>query len=520
MSRKNYGCGELLWLRRNILELVTAAYALVVLWGGLVPFDLSLSVKPFIGQSWFGLPVQPSHWTDIASNVALFFPLGGLIRATLWKRGWWPSLSLIVSMLACTAMTYGIEVSQLLSIKRVASAADFGANLLGGLAGVVLVSVMRSAGFVFKDMLWSVSRRWRESVVERPSAVLAQFCAVLLFLFAVSPFDVTFAPNLVYRSVSESHLVPFANDARLSPTITNIRGDVDGRSETRRSTDRWQRNIDHVATVGGYGLLAMLICHYLRNHCHVVGRRRALWTLQSCLMLALFSSGAQLFVLSRSFDTTDILMALVGASLGILFADRSAIMWAQVQCRSQDLAFGRERLLKVSCLALLVVVVAREVAPFDFAFDEAHVRAQLGEVELLPFRSYQTARLPLAVEDILAKLFRLTLLTAIWTTWRNRGEFASNMGSIKRAIFGMGAMIAVLELLQIFIPGRTPATTDILLAVVGAASGVGLLRMAVAWRDSIRTRAVSTMDQPIFNVTFDNDAAAPKEHVPTSKDLA
>ncbi len=507
-------CRELLWLRRNILELLTAVYALVVLWGGLVPFDLSLQAPPFGGQWWFGLPVESSHWADIASNVALFLPLGALVRATLWKRGWRPILSLIVSMLACSVLTYGIEVTQLLSIKRISSAADFGANLMGGLAGVVLVTIVRSAGFVFRDAVWSVSRRWRESVIERPSAVMAQFCVVFLFLAAASPFDLTFAPNLVYRSVTESHLIPFSNDARLSSAITNTHGDVDGRSESRRSTDRWQRNIDHVVTVGGYGLLAMLICHYLKNHCKVVGRRRTLWTFQACLLLTMFSSGAQLFVLSRSFDTTDILMALVGAGIGIMIADRCALTWAQVAQRASAETSGREILLKTACIGLLVVVIARELVPFQFATAPSQIRSQLGEVELLPFRSYQKARLPLAVEDMLAKFMRFALLGAALTAWRCRGVFGKSMGNMRRAVVGIGLLVASLEVLQVFLPGRTPAMTDILLAVVGVWSGVALLRVGVAARDMVRTYAVGRMDQPIFNVTFDDSDAAPQEHVP------
>lgn len=505
------------WLRRNFLEVLTAGYALVVLWGGLVPFDFSLQGTAFVGQWWFGLPVQPPHWTDIAANVALFLPLGALVRATLWKRGWWPPLSLIVGVLFCSVMTYGIEVTQLLSEKRISSAADFGANLLGALAGVVLVTLIRSAGFVFRDMLWSVGRRFRESLVERPSAVLAQLCAACLFLAAVSPFDLTFAPDLVYRSVSESHLVPFTSDARLSSTITSTQTDVDGRSESRRRNDRWQRSLDHASTAAGFGLLAILICHYLKNHCKVVGRQRAVWCLQACGLLALFSSGAQLFVLSRSLDTTDILMALVGASFGIMVADRCAMMWARAFDEGESA--DRVTLLRVGCAVMLVVIVARELAPFHFATDTAHVRAQLGDVELLPFKSYQTARLPIAVEDILAKLGRLALFGAALTAWRSGGRFTRDMGSIKRAAIGVGVMVAALEAIQVFLPARTPAMTDVLLAVVGASAVVALLRMAVVVSAMAREYAYSTLDQPIFNVTFDEDAPAPKERVPSSEEF-
>ncbi len=362
-------------------------------------------------------------------------------------------------------------------------------------------------------MLWSAGRRIRESIVERPSAVLAQLCAAFLFLSAASPFDLTFAPNLVYRSVCESHLVPFTNDARLSSTITSTQTDVDGRTESRRRNDRWQRSLDHASTAAGYGLLAILICYYLKNHCKVVGQQRTAWCLQACGLLALFSSGAQLFVLSRSLDTTDILMALVGASLGIMVADRCAMLW--VRAFDEGQSADRMTLLRVGCAVMLVMVVARELAPFHFATDTAHVRAQLGDVELLPFKSYQTARLPIAVEDILAKLGRLAFFGAALAAWRSGGRFTRDMGSIKRAAIGIGALVAALEVIQIFLPARTPAMTDVLLAVVGASAGVALLRMAVVVSVMAREFAYSTFDQPIFNVTFDEDEAAPKERVPS-----
>ncbi|GJM25287.1 MAG: hypothetical protein DHS20C16_17020 [Phycisphaerae bacterium] len=493
---------------------MTAAYALVVLWGGLVPFDFSFHAHSFNGRWWFGLPVQQPHWADLASNVALFLPLGALVRATLWKRGWWPSVSLIVSIAICAAMTYGIEVTQLVSEKRISSAADFGANLLGALAGVVLMTFARSAGFVFRDAFWSVGRRWRESLIERPSAVMAQMCAVLLFLAAASPFDLTFSPNLIYRSVTESHLIPFANDARLSTTITNTHDNTDRRTEFRRRNDRWQRTFDYASTAAGFGLLAILICYYLKNHCKVVGRRRAFWCMQACGMLAVFSSGAQLFVLSRSLDTTDILMALVGASLGIMVADRCAMMWAWA--RQNGESGDRVALLRTACVGLFVLVVARELAPFHFSMEASHIKGQLGDVEFLPFKSYQTARLPVAVEDLLAKFFRFALLGAALTAWRCRGKFSKDMGQMGRAALGIGALVAALEVLQILLPARTPAMTDVLLAAIGSAAGVAMLRIAVAVKRAVESNVFSAKDQPIFNVTFDDADSAPQERVPSA----
>ncbi|NOX58129.1 MAG: VanZ family protein [Planctomycetes bacterium] len=495
-------------LRRNILEIATFAYLIVMVWGGLVPFDLTFATSPLAASTWFGLPVESTHWADIASNVALYIPLGLLIRATLWKWGWWSGVSFLVSVLSCVVISYAIEFAQIYSAMRVSSAADFACNLAGGFVGVVSVSLVRSAGFAFADILWSSGHRWREGLLSRPSAVLAQVCAVGLLLAAASPFDLTFSPNLIYKSASQANWAPFDQHAGLSATITNTQAGVDGRSAARRSNDRWQRTLDYPMTVAGYLLLAVFTCRYLKKHCSVTGTRRTAWTIHACVLLAVFCFGVQLFVLSRSPDVTDIILALVGATVGVMIADRLTALWMNHQPTDSS---SRVAILGTVCLCITAVIIARELSPFRFAFGAEQIGQQLQQAEILPLRMYQTARLPVAAHDILSKLGRFALLGGLFVAWRSRAAFDKNMGRLPQAVAVFGVLVLGMEVCQLFLPARTPSVTDVLLAGAGVATGVVLLRTFVGIHAMARQEQEAIAEQPLFNVAFDETLPTPTE---------
>jgi glycopeptide antibiotics resistance protein len=77
--------------------------------------------------------------TEVLANVALFVPYGVLLTVLL-GRAW-------AAALVCVLISAGIEAAQLLYLPtRVPTLADVEHNTLGGLAGALLATVVRTPG--------------------------------------------------------------------------------------------------------------------------------------------------------------------------------------------------------------------------------------------------------------------------------------------------------------------------------------------------------------------------------------
>ena len=77
------------YIRRHLLETMTLLYLVPMAWVGLVPFDFQSQIPaPIEAATGLGLPQATAHLTDVLSNIALYLPLGLLIRLTLMHRGW------------------------------------------------------------------------------------------------------------------------------------------------------------------------------------------------------------------------------------------------------------------------------------------------------------------------------------------------------------------------------------------------------------------------------------------------
>lgn len=504
------------FVRHRWQTIALCAYILAIGWVGLLPLDFNGAIdQPLINATGFALPVPPANAPDIATNIALFIPFGLLLRNLLRKARWHPALAVIVTFICGAGISYGIERGQLYSPARVSSIHDWVYNGAGVLIGMILEGGLVLAGHAVFLAYRRIADRFDDTLVRRPSAAAAWGVTILLMAGAWVPLDLTFSPNLVYNSVVETNLVPFARVSQLSTSVWPADAAGAASPSPRGLNDRWQTANDHLAHLAAYALLAILLYRYLTAHCRIRGMERTVWIVCCCLLVAGFSSMGQFFVISRVADVTELLVAVTGAVGGLLLAERIIAMWTAARSRARPpIQPLRHQLLTVALIACTAYLAARQLAPMDLHASADSVARQLGRIEWTPATSLFKAKLPVAVDDILRKLARYGLLAAL-IAWRQRSASA---GSARHAIVPIAVSttlaIAVTEVAQLLLPPRTPSVTDVGLALVGSAMGVMAFRVAAAYIDTLHRIEALRASPPVYNVEFDPATQGPAEIVP------
>lgn len=145
-------------------------------------------LPPETGVSSLGV----SHWvSDLAVNVALYLPLGILLRFAARPIDRKPVVQAMAAMLAVIATSWLIECTQVLMPGRVASLNDVAANVGAGVVGVLiarpLVACLRAAVFGLyrrcAHPLWAVRDRlasWKR----RPAVLYGVVAVNALLLWA------------------------------------------------------------------------------------------------------------------------------------------------------------------------------------------------------------------------------------------------------------------------------------------------------------------------------------------------
>lgn len=168
---------------------LSLAYATLVVYASLYPFsgwrDQGVSPWEFLDSAF------PRYWTafDFAANAAGYAPLGFLVALSYMRRGIFDfasrsnQASILVSLLACSALAFLMEALQTYLPSRVPSNIDFALNVLGALAGAVAAAAMERVGAIDR---WSRLReRWFVHDARGALVLLALWPFALLFPAAV-----------------------------------------------------------------------------------------------------------------------------------------------------------------------------------------------------------------------------------------------------------------------------------------------------------------------------------------------
>jgi len=170
---------------------------------------------------------------------------------------------------------------------------------------------------------------------------------------------------------------------------------------------------------------------------------------------------AQLLVLSRVVDTTDIVAAAVGVGLAGLLPDDAATGPATGHRRVQATRLAVPALVAAALLAL-------HTWPFDFATDAQALRTRLATLNALPFASYATNTELYLVTNVLRRVAQFAAFAAL-CLWSLEPWRLSRVASTGAATVATVALAAAIEGLQVFLPQRVVDTGDLGIAAVVAA---------------------------------------------------
>lgn len=492
------------WIVNRPIELLTVLYVLVVLWGGLVPFHFG-DAQPHRPGFFLGLPLGPAHIPDIAGNVAVYLPVGLLVRMLLRRLRWGAVASLAGATMVGAGLSLLVETLQLYCAHRTSSAIDLGANTAGTLVGAALETLVSLWFDTSAHGLCETLEGWAERIRSRPVVLLAQAWAVVIALAALTPGDVVISVDRAARSLRDAAWIPFSR-------VTRIGGSMWLPPPKAVAAELWQLRLDYAWTVLAYAGMAVLVSRYLARHCREGGLLRALQAVVVCGMFAAALSIAQLGIMSRASDVTYVLLAVTGALAGVLVADGVMQAWSPATTSGAVFApVGRTRLVAAGALLVTAYIGARELAPFTFDLASGSIAAQAASAEWLPLRMYQSARLPIAVDDLVHKTMRWAALAMIYCLYRRHRGLADERQPVVRTAAMAACLAAGLEAAQLLLPARNPAITDVLVAAVASGAAVMLYRLAAAGATIVGLVRPVEDERIIYNVEFGAIEAGPRE---------
>jgi VanZ family protein len=438
---------------RRAYAVIAATLAVFTVYVSLLPFRVQpMPVDAAAAAFWHTLAspfAQRLSRTNFLANVLLFVPLGFALMGTLRidrPRAPWRALAAsVVVVVVCVVISLTAEFLQVFTPRRVPSALDVIAQLLGAVIGIAW---------------WAVTgaplTRWLRGAFasrgdDRLTHVLTAYAAGWAFV-NLAPFDITIDLGQLaerYRS-GRIVLVPFGADL----TAARLAWDALAAFLSAIPLGLFARQFGRPPRAGRPALAA--------------------FALAASMVVAL--EVAQAFIRSHAADVTDVLFGCAGAALGVWTG-------ARVPRLRVDPQTGEAVPLSGGALLILVlwcgVLAAYHWQPYDFAVDPAAIRDKLARMSLLPFAGYRASDLN-ALNDVLVKI-SLSMPFGMAAAYVTRGLRSGALTAMW--MIAAAAVFGLLEAGQFLLPTRVPDPGDVLLGVAGAALGLALGR----WLGSART---------------------------------
>ncbi|WP_296768234.1 VanZ family protein [Thiobacillus sp.] len=428
---------------RALLWLIALGYTVFVIYGSLVP--LKFHALPWdVAVARFGeipfLKLGIGSRADWVANLLLFIPLtylwmGAMTGGSGRLHNLFATLALIP---AATALSVGIEFTQLFFPQRTVSQNDIFAETLGGFIGV-LAWWMTDRRFVDWLQAWQHNHA-RAALAER----LAWTYLAGVVVYNILPLDLTISLVEIFHKWRDGMvvLIPF--------------GDLPHDPATA---------VYEIATDA-------LIWTPLALLWRLDGTRSAWRAWGMTLAAATGLEFAQLFVFSRVSDVTDILTASLGGALGSVVGGRLVKHEAHGSAPMQWgpwLPFA----LAAGWMGVLLFVFW---FPFDFRTDGAFIKDRLDFVQRVPFEVYYFGTEYRAITEVLRKTLFFAPLGGLlaWGVARQPWRWRATLFAV--AMLVLVGMPALIELGQVMLPEKIADTTDWLLAWLGGLAGYGVAR--------------------------------------------
>ena len=406
------------------------AYTAFFVYGSLVPLNWTAQTLSAAWQGFTGLPGprwRAEDRIDVAVNFLLMLPLAFAVThlAGTYARsavrigltaGVWPLLALL---------SLGVEFAQTFFPPRDPSWTDIAAQWLGTAAGI---GVYLTAGGRFRALLAGLAPH--HPLQARQQRWLYVYLG-LLVVFSVMPLDLSLSPGELYRKWKSGGVVllPFS----------------------ALPADAWQLAYELATDIALWvpvGLMWRLDGRGA-SVAAAVGRTVA---------VAVAVEFAQLLVLSRVSDSTDVLLAGVGAALGAGLPG-----WLRRSARVE--ARKQARRLAGAAAVWFVIAVLLLWSPFNFELQPGLPDRLWQVVTRMPFETYFFRGEFAAFNELVRKFLVFLpggLLVGAWAL-RRHGVPAPLAG-----LWGLWGGALLLEAGQLLLPGKVPDLTDAALGCFGA----------------------------------------------------
>ena len=444
--------------RRLVLLLLAALFIAFAAYGSFVPLRLrpmtfAEGVQRFVTTPF--IPIAKASGSDLVTNVLLFVPIGFFLLGGTASRSRTAALVLwLPVVVACIALSVGIELGQVFIVGRTASWNDVFAESLGGVIGSLAWLV---CGNLVVDFLAPIASS--ESRTDRAFRLFGAYAALWILLGLV-PFDYTLRPQEIAEKFRHGRIVlePFAG-----ATVEDVIG-------------TWLMAIP----LGVFGVLAAL---------HLRAPRPIAIALGLGIAVAVGIEAIQVLAVSRTADVTDVAMNALGVTTGV-FASSRWMGRAHDDAEQEGVRLWPVAALLVWCL----VVVARHWSPFDFVADGAFVRRRIPMLLRVPFYSYYWSNALDAFTEATTKaLLGVPVGGLLQATWTPKSREASVVQAAGITVLA-GGFFLIIELGQLLLPSRTPDQTDIYIGTFGAI--VGMLAVRLLTRRLLAPREDLTSPSP------------------------
>ncbi len=406
------------------LALATVAFAGLVIYASLVPLverpSSAAATWALLLASW---PPTVTSKTDVAANVILQIPFGFLMAGAIARgRVKWQGVAVVFTTLAAALLAFAIELAQGMFSARTPSTSDVLAESIGALLGALAWMGAGEKLGAFADY------RWRE--LRSPALLLLGGYLTVWTLWQWLPFDFTL------------RLPELAHKYRAGLMSLRPHGDVDIDTLTtlQAAARQWLLAFP-------MGAAAWLTVRRQRR------RRTDAAILIGCgVTLAVFFAG--FLTVSGTVDFAAMGAAGLGAAVGVWWAERrSSVLNAAV------------------AVAALGALAIDQWSPFTFSSTPR-------PMSLLPLVSYLTTSASDAVSQALLKL-QLGFAAAFAS-----GCLVPPSASRWTCAAVCVAACAVVEVGQMFLPGRYSDVTDVLILWVGTVAGLATATLFEADRDA------------------------------------
>ncbi|MCP3868222.1 MAG: VanZ family protein [Gammaproteobacteria bacterium] len=433
---------------RSQLTLAALGYLAFVIYGSLVPLayvpmPIDEAIASFHRIPFLRLGIGSR--ADWVANALLFIPLTFLWLGLIWprKRGITRLLASLLILVAAVLLSLGIEFTQLFFPQRTVSQNDILAETIGALIGIALWWWYGQRLTHWIAVAWET--RGQTGIAEK----LLWLYLAGLFIYNILPLDLTISPVEIYHKwrSGKVSLIPFSFK-------------VEG-------TAQYLYNL----------VTDALLWVPVSLLCVLSSRRRGMQAWAWTVLIAIFLEFCQFFVFSRVSDTTDILMAMIGAGAGIWIAglfpeNKRSSHRAQRSNRTTQSTAVRPILALIAGGVWTLVLMAVFWYPFEFEFDRSLLRERLELFLRAPLTAYYYGTEFRAVTELLHKILFFIPLGA--TLALGRLGLPPSPGRIVYSLITACILLAVpfgIELGQVALPDKNPDITDLILEVIGGVIG-------------------------------------------------